>query len=159
MIKIRIISVGKIKEKEMNSIIKEYEKRLSGLAAFESVVIDDCPVKDNPSEADIERVLKTEAEKIEKQLNARNLPVAMCIEGKKLTSEDLASFISKNSMTFPGIDFIIGSSHGIHESIKKKAQLKLSMSDMTFPHNLARLMLTEQLYRAFKINSGASYHK
>ncbi len=159
MIKIRIITVGKIKEKEMNSIIKEYEKRLSGLCAFESIVIDDCPVKDNPSEADIEKVLKTEAEKIDSKLNGRNLTVAMCIEGKKLTSEALASFISQSSMNYPGIDFVIGSSHGIHESIKKKAGLKLSMSDMTFPHNLARLMLTEQLYRAFKINSGASYHK
>lgn len=159
MIKIRIISVGKIKEKAMDSIISEFEKRLSRYCSFESVVLPDSPVRDNPSQSDINEVLNKEASLIKAKLSPRAYKIAMCIEGKKITSEKLSSLISETSLSYPGIDFIIGSSHGLSEDVKKECNYRLSMSDMTFPHNIARLMLTEQIYRAFKIASNESYHK
>ena len=159
MIKIKIISVGKLKEKAMNEIIGEFEKRLTRYCSFESVVIPDSPVKDNPSPSDIEGVLKKEAALISAKKDPKFYTVTMCIEGKKLTSEKLSELISEKSISYPGINFIIGSSHGIHEDIKKDSDFRLSMSDMTFPHNIARLMLTEQIYRAFKISANESYHK
>jgi len=159
MIKLRIISVGKIKEKAMNEIIAEFEKRLTRFCSFESIVIPDSPVKDNPSDSDIEAVLKKEASQIFSKLSPRAYKISMCIEGKKISSEKLSSLISETSISYPGIDFIIGSSHGLHPDVKKECNFALSMSDMTFPHNIARLMLTEQVYRAFKIASNESYHK
>lgn len=159
MLKIKIISVGKIKEKAMNEIISEFEKRLTRYCNFESVVISDIPVKDNPSEADIEEVLKKEAQLIKARLNPKAYKAALCIEGKKLSSAELSGLISKIPLTNSEADFIIGSSHGLHSSIKQCSDFLLSMSDMTFPHNIARLMLTEQIYRSFKIAANESYHK
>ncbi len=159
MLKIKIISVGKIKEKAMNEIIGEFEKRLSRYSDFESVVIPDLSVKDNPSSADIEEILKKEAAEITKKLTPRSYKISLCIEGKKLSSEKLSALIENTSLTHSGIDFIIGSSHGLHNSIKQLSDYKMSMSDMTFPHNIARLMITEQIYRGFKISSNESYHK
>lgn len=159
MLKIKIISVGKIKEKAMNEIIGEYEKRLSRYADFESVIVSDLPVKDNPSAVDIEEILKKEAAEISKKLSPRSYKIALCIEGKKLSSEKLSALFDKTALTYPGIDFIIGSSHGLHASVKQSSDFLMSMSDMTFPHNIARLMLTEQIYRGFKISANESYHK
>ena len=159
MLKIKIISVGKIKEKAMSEIIGEFEKRLNRYCRFESIVIPDAPVKDNPSQSDIEDVLRKEASLILSKLTDRAYKICLCIEGKKLSSEKLSDIISNISLNFPAVDFIIGSSHGLHPDIKKNSDLLLSMSDMTFPHNIARLMLTEQIYRSFKISSNESYHK
>ena len=159
MIKIKVISVGKIKEKAMNEIIGEFEKRLTRYCSFESIVLPDSPVKDNPSSSDIEAVLKKEASLISAKKDPKFYTVTLCIEGKKINSEKLSSLLSEKSLSYPGINFIIGSSHGLHEDIKNNSDFKMSMSDMTFPHNIARLMITEQIYRAFKIASNESYHK
>lgn len=159
MIKIRIVSVGKIKEKSLDSLIGEYMKRLSAYAKTEAVELNDAFVCKNPNQADIDAVLLKEAEDIEKNILSGSFVISMCIEGKKLDSEGFAALIEKISMSHSAITFIIGSSHGLCDRIKKQSNLLLSMSDMTFPHNLAKLMLTEQIYRAFKINSNEKYHK
>ena len=159
MIKIKIISVGKIKEKAMNEIIAEFEKRLSRYCSFESAVIPDLAVKDNPSPSDIEEILKKEAAEITKKFTPRAYRIALCIEGKKISSEKFSELTEKISLSNSAIDFIIGSSHGIHSQVKELCDFRMSMSDMTFPHNIARLMLTEQIYRGFKISANESYHK
>lgn len=158
MVKVKIITVGKIKEKEMQSLISEYEKRLSKYADFSATVIPDSYVCPNPSPKDIEAVLKKEEEAILKSIPAGMTTAAMVIKGKKYDSESFANVL-EDSKYKGGICFIIGSSHGLSSNVINSADIKISMSDMTFPHNLARLMLTEQIYRGFKILSGENYHK
>ena len=159
MLKIKIITVGKIKERSAAELIGEFEKRLGGYALFSASVIDDISPPKNPSAGEIEKTLAGEKDKIIKEINPRALKVALCVEGKKYSSEALAKLIAASSQTYSEIDFIIGSSHGLHGDIKRAADIRLSMSDMTFPHNIARLMLTEQVYRAFTMIAGTSYHK
>ena len=159
MLKIKIISVGKVKNKDLKAVISEYEKRLSKYAKIEAIELTDLSLSERPSQSEIDACLEKEGAEIEKRISDKAFVFAMCIEGKKLTSEGLAEKISTLSHNYPEIIFIIGSSHGICDKIKKRAGFLLSMSDMTFPHNLAKLMLTEQIYRAFKINSNESYHK
>ena len=159
MIKIKIISVGKLKEKSLKDLISEYEKRLKRYVNIEFAEINDLPVADNPSPSQINEVLNKEAEEIAKKINPKAYVISMCIEGKKIDSVNFSKLISDTSMNYSEINFVIGSSHGISDKIKKDSNLLLSMSDMTFPHNLAKLMLTEQIYRACKINSNEAYHK
>jgi len=159
MLKIKIISVGKLKEKALKDLIGEYEKRLTRFAKLEMCEINDLSVPDNPSQSQIDEILNKEAEEILKKISPKAYTVSMCVEGKKTNSEGFAKIISDSSMSYPEIDFIIGSSHGISEKIKEKSNFRLSMSDMTFPHNLAKLILIEQIYRSFKIINNESYHK
>ena len=159
MLKIKIISVGKLKEKSLKELIAEYEKRMGRYAQFEICEINDVFVHQNPSNSEINDILEKEADEIIKKISPKAYIVSMCIEGKKLDSVRFSSLISDCSMNYPEINFIIGSSHGISDRIKNMSNFKLSMSDMTFPHNLARLMLIEQIYRAFKILANESYHK
>lgn len=159
MLKIKIISVGKLKEKSLKELIKEYEKRLSRFIKLEFIEINDLSVPDNPSDAEINEVLRKEANEIIKNISPKAYVVSMCIEGKKIDSVEFSKIISSKTFDYSEINFIIGSSHGLSNEIKKSSHFKLSMSDMTFPHNLAKLMLTEQIYRAFKIINKESYHK
>ena len=159
MLKIKIISVGKIKSKDLKSVINEYEKRLSKYAKLELTELNDLSLSEKPSQSEINTCLEKEGTEIEKRISDKAYVISLCIEGKKLTSEMLAEKFSTLSHNYPEIVFIIGSSHGICDKIKKRSDFLLSMSDMTFPHNLAKLMLTEQIYRAFKINANESYHK
>lgn len=159
MLKIKIISVGKIKEKSLKDLIAEYEKRLSRYLKLECIEISDLSVNENPTQNEINSILEKESVEIIKKINDRAFIISMCIEGKMQSSEKFAKLISETSMNYSEIDFIIGSSHGLSDTVKRKSHLKLSMSDMTFPHNLAKLMLIEQIYRACKINSNESYHK
>ena len=156
---VTIISVGKIKEKFIKDALGEYEKRLSRFCKFKSIEIPDRPIPDNPSSAEEKAVLSKEGSDILSKLNKSDFVISMCIEGKTLSSVDFAKKISDAFMTASSIVFIIGGSLGLDDEVKKRSQFKMSMSPMTFPHNLARLMLTEQIYRAFKINSNESYHK
>lgn len=156
---ITVISVGKIKEKFIKDALCEYEKRLSRFAKFKSIEIGDRPIPDNASQSEEMQVLTREGEDILSKIQKGDYVIAMCIEGKKLSSTDFAKKLSDAFMTSSSITFVIGGSLGLSEEVKKRADFKMSMSDMTFPHNLARLMLTEQTYRAFKINSNESYHK
>ena len=158
MTKTQIISVGKIKEPSTLELISEYQKRLTKYTEFKSFEVKDLSLPDNPGEKEIEAVLKKEADSILKLFPKNLTTVAMTIDGKQYSSEQFAGLISENKLK-GGICFVIGSSHGLHRDVINKCDCKISLSKMTFPHNLARLILTEQIYRGFKILSNESYHK
>ena len=160
MIKLKLITLGKLKEKYLKDAEAEYLKRLSGYAKCELVEIEPVRIGDSPSQAEIEKALKTEAELIFKKIPENSAVVAMCIEGKQYSSEELSSLMfSKINGGATALTFIIGSSYGLHPDVKARADIKLSFSKMTFPHQLFRIMLLEQIYRGFKIEEGSKYHK
>lgn len=160
MIKVTLITVGKIKEKYFAEASVEYEKRLSAYCKLEVKEVAAARLPQEPSAADISAALKSEAERIMRAIPQRSYLIPLCIEGKQMPSEQLSKKIESAVMSSAGgICFIIGGSYGIADEIKNKADLKLSMSEMTFPHRLARVMLLEQIYRAFKISEGGTYHK
>ena len=160
MIKIKIIALGRLKEKYLREAVDEYAKRLSAYAKLEIIEIEPERLSDDPSESETQAALKAEAEKIMKKLEPESFSVAMCIEGKQMESTEFSKLISDKINLGTGVfNFIIGSSCGLHESVKQRADLKFSFSKMTFPHQLFRIMLLEQVYRAFKINEGSKYHK
>ncbi len=155
---INLIVIGKLKEEYLRSACAEYIKRLSRYCTFELHELDECRLSDSPSEKEIAAALKKEAAQIKKY--ARGLIVPMCIEGKQLTSPELSQKIVSAGVDGQStVSFIIGSSFGLDPEIKSMGTLKLSMSKMTFPHQLARVMLLEQIYRAFQIAEGGKYHK
>lgn len=159
MIKVKIIALGRLKEDYLRQAASEYEKRLRGYCSFELTELSPKNLPDNPSENEINAALEKEAEMILKALPKNTKTVAMCIEGKPLSSEELAELIDKSAADTGSITFIIGSSFGLSQKIKAAADIKLSMSKMTFPHQIARVLLLEQIYRGFKINEGSAYHK
>ena len=159
MLKITLITVGALKEKYFSEASKEYEKRLGAFCSLNVVELEQTKLPSEPSSAEIAIALKKEAEKIEKALPKGAAVIPLCIEGKEIDSEALSQKITELEFSYSHLCFIIGGSFGIDESIKQKANMKLSMSKMTFPHRLARIMLLEQLYRAFKITQGSTYHK
>ena len=138
----------------------EYSKRLSRFWSFEVIELNDEKIPQNPSLAECNKVIEAEGEQILKKINKDSYIIALCVEGKSLTSEEFAQKFSKITLAGKSsITFIIGGSLGLSESIKKLSDFKLSFSSFTFPHQLMRLILTEQIYRAFKINSNEEYHK
>lgn len=158
MYNINLIAVGKLKEEYLRAASAEYSKRLQAFCSLKIIEIDECRLSDKPSDKEIQNALETEAKAILK--HAQGVIIPMCIEGKQMKSEMLSKkfediAVSGNSE----ISFIIGSSYGLSDSVKKAADIRLSMSEMTFPHQLARIMLLEQIYRAFMISAGKSYHK
>lgn len=160
MIKIKIIAMGKLKEKFFIDAAREYEKRLSAFCKFEAIELPPERLSENPTQNEIANALKREAAAMEKKIPAGALRIAMCIEGEQFTSEKFSKYINDAAVNGRGcIVFLIGSSYGLDETLKKSAELKMSMSRMTFPHKLARVMLTEQIYRGFKIIGGGIYHK
>ena len=156
---INIICVGKIKEDYFSRAAAEFEKRLSRFCSINIIQIPDKSIPDNPSPAECSAVLNKEGEQILKKIGKSDIVIAMCIEGKILSSEEFAAKLSDFQMQSSTIDFVIGGSLGLSDEVKKRADFKLSMSRMTFPHRIARLMLEEQIYRAFKILSNEIYHK
>ena len=144
---IKIICHGKIKEKYMDELIKDYQKRISRYHKIEIIELKDY---DN---------LEQEKTIIEKNIGNQDYVVAMDIDGKIFKSEDLAEFMDTTFLHHSTITFIIGSSYGLHQDIKDRADLRLSFSKLTFPHGLFRGILLEQIYRAFKILNNESYHK
>ncbi len=160
MLGIKIICVGKLKEKYLIEAAEEYTKRLSSLCRLEIEEIPESRLYSAPSEAEIEAALSKEAEGIELRIPAGALLIALCIEGKELDSLKFSQFLEVCAAKGKSrLCFVIGGSMGLHSRIKVKADVRLSMSAMTFPHHLARIMLLEQLYRAFKISEGSKYHK
>ena len=156
----QIVALGKLKEKYLTDAVKEYEKRISGFARLSITELEPVRISENPSEAEINAALETEADKILAKIPRDSLIIAMCIEGKQFKSEDFAKKISDAAVNGKSnIVFIIGSSHGLSDKVKNAAQLKMSMSEMTFPHQLARIMLCEQVYRALTIINNRKYHK
>lgn len=155
---INLIVIGKLKEDYLRSACAEYIKRLSRYCSFQLFELDECRLSDNPSEKEIASALKKESEQIKKY--AKGMIIPMCIEGKQLSSPELSEKLSSAGLNgFSTITFIIGSSFGLDAEIKASGHFKLSMSKMTFPHQLARVMLLEQIYRAFQISEGGKYHK
>jgi 23S rRNA (pseudouridine1915-N3)-methyltransferase len=152
MMKIKIISIGKLKS-EFVPALTEYTKRLGRFCKFEIVELPEGYLPENPAEADIAKALSAEAINIRKSITGTS--VALAVNGKAMSSEDLAEYIKDKGE----ISFIIGSSHGLSDQIIKEADLKLSFSKFTFPHSLMRVILAEQLYRAFMINTNSKYHK
>lgn len=160
MLGVKLICVGKMKEKYYMDAVAEYTKRLRAYCKFEIVELPEYRLGDNPSDKEIEAALEKEAHEIEKQIPPGAAVVAMCIEGKKKSSVELAKQMAQWAASGKSrLCFLIGGSFGMHPGIKQRADLKLSMSDMTFPHHLARVMLVEQIYRGFTINEGSRYHK
>ncbi len=159
MLKVKIICIGKLKEKYLREAQAEYLKRLGAFCKAEVIELPEAKLPDNPSIALIDGGLKKEAKKILAQIPKGAFVYSLCIEGKGISSEELAKKIEDNATGTSDIVFIIGSSFGLDEEVKRQSAFKLSFSRMTFPHQLARIMLLEQIYRAFSINSNTKYHK
>ncbi len=157
---IKIISVGKTKEKYFVNAIAEYAKRLSRYCKLEQIEVSDEKAPDNLSIAEMEIVKNKEGERILKKISDSDYVITLEIEGRQLTSEKLADKVKTLGVTGKSnICFVIGGSLGLSDSVKKKSNFALSFSKMTFPHQLMKVVLLEQIYRAFRINSGEPYHK
>lgn len=156
---ISIITVGKLKEKYFKDASAEYIKRLSRFGKIEIIELPDEKIPDNATEKQREQILSKEGAAILEKIKPGSFPIALCIEGKELSSEELAEKINSLSMQTSNITFIIGASLGLAEEVKRAAQLKMSFGKITLPHQLARIVLLEQIYRAFKINANETYHK
>jgi Uncharacterized conserved protein len=155
-----IICVGKLKEKPLRALSDEYLKRLNRFDAIEEIELNDLPERENASDKDRENLIQKEGQDILSRVGPRDYVIALCIEGKQVDSEGLAKrFESIRLSGHARIVFIIGGSLGLSPNVKARANEKLSMSKMTFPHGLARVMLLEQIYRAHKITAGERYHK
>ena len=160
MQKVTILCVGKLKEKFYAEAVAEYSKRLKRHCTLEIVELPESRLPDDPSPAEIRQALATEAALIESKLPKGGAVIAMCIEGKELSSTALAEKVEQFGLNGASqLTFLIGGSVGLDSSLKQKADLRLSMSPMTFPHHLARIMLLEQIYRAYQILAGSKYHK
>ena len=160
MFEITLITVGKLKEKFYLSAAAEYEKRLKGYCQFKLLELPEVRLPENPSNAEINAGLEKEAEQILAKIPKGAWFCTMTPEGKLLSSEALAEQLHKVKVSGKSSAcFLIGSSFGIAKRVKEKADFKLSMSPMTFPHHLARIMVLEQLYRAEAIQAGSKYHK
>lgn len=160
MQRITLLCVGKLKEKFYAEAAAEYVKRLSRYCKPEIIELPEERLPEDPSPAQIDAALLKEAEAIRAKLPPSSTLTALCVEGRKRSSEELARLMAGwANQGESRLTFLIGGSHGLHASIKAQAAEKLSMSPMTFPHHLARVMLLEQIYRAFKIQEGADYHK
>lgn len=156
---ITILCVGKIKEKYFTAAIDEYKKRMSRFAKFDIIEVPDEKIPENASIKEQETVKEKEGRAVLSRLKPGGSVIALCIEGTELTSEQLAEKIERFSMTSSSVTFIIGGSLGLSDEVKNAADLKLSFGRMTLPHQLMRVVLAEQIYRAFKINHNESYHK
>ncbi len=160
MMNVYLIVLGKLKEKYMKDFSLEYEKRLSAYCKLTVTELEPVKLSDNPSQSEIDNALMKETQMINAKIPKNSYVFSMCIEGKQMASEELSqkmddiALSGKNSVVF-----IIGSSFGLSDEIKRISDFRFSMSKMTFPHKLARIMLTEQIYRAFSISNNGKYHK
>lgn len=159
MMKITVICLGKLKEKYLSAACDEYRKRLSRYCSLDFVELEPVKLPDKPSKSEIDLALDKEADLILKKIPQNSEVYTLCIEGKQLSSESLAEKVSALKNMGKSLAFVIGSSYGLSQKIKSLSQLKLSFSQMTFPHQLFRVMLLEQIYRSFKIDEGSEYHK
>ena len=160
MLAVKLICVGKMRERFYTEAFAEYQKRLQSLCRLELVEIAEQRLGDAASKREIEAALEKEGAEILKAIPADAYTVALCVEGEQMPSEGMAELIrARENSGKPKLCFVIGGSYGLAGSVKRRADQRLSMSKMTFPHHLARVMLIEQLYRGFKINEGSRYHK
>lgn len=158
---IDLICVGKLNAKYFAEGVAEYQKRLMAFANFRIVELPEEKIEEkNASEAVIKRALDREGKAILSSVRKGAVIVALCVEGKQISSEELANYLAERAGSGAGdVAFVIGSSHGLADEVKRAAALRFSMGRITMPHQLARLVLTEQIYRACTINAGMKYHK
>ena len=157
---ITLICVGKLKEKFYIAAVEEYRKRLKGHCKLELLELNEERLPENPSPAQVSAALEREGKAILSRVPKGAALVALCVEGELMSSEALSRRI--NAFAVGGdsrLCFVIGGSFGLHPTVKESARLRLSMSPMTFPHHLARVMVLEQIYRAYQIAAGTRYHK
>ena len=160
MLSVSLVCVGKLKEKFYRDACAEYQKRLSAFCKLAVVEIPEEALPQEPSRAQIDAALEREAAAIRSKLPPSTSLVCLCVEGKLCSSPELAGLVrSWEQSSAKHLAFVIGGSYGLAQSLKAEAGLRLSMSPMTFPHHLARVMVLEQLYRAVQINAGSKYHK
>ena len=154
---VHILTVGKLKEPAYHALCREYEKRLRAFAAVTAIDIPEARLPDNPSRQQINAALEDEAARLRRALPRDAYSIALCVEGARMDSLGF----SKLCLSPPSgkLAFLVGGSNGLAEGLKKECSLGISFSDMTFPHHLFRVMLYEQIYRAFMIHSGRAYHK
>lgn len=150
---IKILCVGKIKESYIKEAIQEYEKRLSKYSKIEIIEVPD--ISGNP----ITTILEKEKNELIKHIENKDYIITLEVEGKQITSTEFSEKIDSLLISHPNITFIIGGSHGLHSDIKKRSHYDLSFSKLTFPHQLFRVLLLEQIYRAYKIKNNETYHK
>lgn len=157
---INLIAMGKLKEDYFKKACDEYIKRLGAYCKINIYEPEPIALSQNPNETQIEKALEQEAERILEKIPSNSYIISMCIEGKTLSSEELSKkFLSVSISGKSCVNILIGSSFGLSEKLKARSDFKLSMSPMTFPHSLARVMLLEQVYRAFSIQNNGKYHK
>jgi len=154
MLHIKLVLFGKLKEPHWQQAAAEYEKRLGAYCKLETIEFPPAPLPEKPSDAQILKALSLESAAAQQKI--KGACAALCVEGRQLSSEQLSDWLGRQSGT---VTFLIGSSFGLDESLKTQANLRLSMSAMTFPHQFARVMLLEQLYRALNLAHGGKYHK
>lgn len=160
MLNIKIIATGDFKENYLRDACAEYKKRLGAWCKLEEIILKEEKLPDNPSPSQIAKALECEEKRIFEKISPRAYVIAMCVEGKQLSSEELAEKISQIQGTgHSEIIFIIGSSFGLSNGVKARADYKLSISKLTFPHQLLRVILHEAVYRALSIINGTKYHK
>lgn len=155
--KIKIVAVGKIKESFFRDAVAEYVKRLSRFATVEIVEVAECTFNGEPNDKQIDKIVETEGNAILQKLEG--FVVAMDINGKQLDSVELSNLIKNNKQTNSAFTFVIGGSHGLSQAVKSKANARCSFGKITLPHQLFRVVLCEQLYRACCIENNISYHK
>ena len=159
MLSVNIICVGKLKESYLREAVEEYSKRMRPFCKLSVIELSEERVGDDPSPAEIRRTVEAESERIAAKIQKGDHVIAMCVEGKAISSEEFSARIEEIQQTHSTIDLIIGGSWGLSDGLKARADLRMSMGRMTFPHQLCRVMLLEQLYRAFQISKGTKYHK
>lgn len=159
MISINIICIGKLKEKFFKDAVAEYSKRLSRYCKLEIIELPDEKIPNNPSDKTIEDIKEKECNKIEEHIKKDSYIICLDLKGKQLSSEDLSKQLDTISLTHSNITFIIGGSLGLTDKIRSISNALISFSKLTFPHQLIRVFLLEQIYRSFKISNGEAYHK
>ncbi|MBE6909609.1 MAG: 23S rRNA (pseudouridine(1915)-N(3))-methyltransferase RlmH [Ruminococcaceae bacterium] len=160
MLNVTVICVGKLKEKFYADACAEYQKRLTRFCRLSIVELPEERLPESPSAAEVAAALEKEADAVLGRLPRGGMVAALCVEGNLLSSEQLSAVLSRYAVQgVSQLTLLIGGSFGLAPRVKERADLRLSMSPMTFPHHLARVMLLEQLYRAFQIQNGTRYHK
>ena len=156
---VRFITVGNLKESYLREAAAEYRKRLSGMCRVEEIELKEVKLPDDSSESEIKKALSEEAKSILAAIPPRSFSIALCVEGKQMSSPDLSRKLESVTAEHGTLCFIIGSSHGLAPEVKSAAKMRLSVSELTFPHQLMRVILYEAVYRCYQIAKGSKYHK
>ena len=160
MLAVNVICIGKLKEEYWRKACEEYAKRLSTFCKLQIIELAETKISDNPSPAQIAQVIESEGERILAKLPAGGAVIPLCIEGKLVDSPAMSDLLQKIPLEGKStVSFIIGGSYGLSEAVKQTGAMRLSMSKMTFPHQMARVMLLEQIYRGFQFAGNGKYHK